>query len=98
MKTLPSRLRYRVGDRRPIDNAFRRMVAEFAAKTSQKNAARVHGVSFTSVRKWMLALGLKPRRACAPTTAEIFRMGSDYVEPTYVGAGLQTPRVSLRAA
>ena len=93
MTALPYRLRYRVSDRRIIDNTFRREVAEFAARTSQKNAARLHGVSHHAVRMWMLALGLRPRPARAPTNKEIARMGSDYVEPTYVAAGMQAPKL-----
>ena len=78
---LPQRLRYRVSDRSVIDDAFRREAAGLAQRTTQKNAARVYGVSFTAIRKWMQGLGLKSRRPCAPTIQEINTMGSAWIRP-----------------
>jgi transposase-like protein len=76
---LPARRQFRRSDRVLITNEFRIAAVELAKRTSQKNAARVFGVSFTAVRKWMLQLGVKPRGIGAPTLKE--KDNPDYRSP-----------------
>lgn len=79
--TLPTRRRYRIYDRHPITDEFRRAAAEFGARTTQKGAARKFGVSFTSIKNWMVALGLPSRPMGSPTSEDIGSWGTDYPGP-----------------
>jgi hypothetical protein len=84
-KAFPSRKAYRITDRAEITPTMRKEAARLGSQTTQKNAARVFGVSFASVRNWMLALGYETRGLTgAPRLEEVTRWqknGAAYVGP-----------------